>query len=153
MSKFLYVTYIRTTAEKLFEALIKPEFTRLYWSEAWQDSTWAKGASWKLMIPGDRVADMGEVLEIDRPRRLVLRWRNEFKPEMRAEGFSRCTFELEPIGDAVKLTVIHELEVPVPNSKFIAGVSTGWPAILASLKSLLETGDSLEFTKRWPKDL
>jgi uncharacterized protein YndB with AHSA1/START domain len=153
MSKFLYVTYIRTTPEKLFEALIKPEFTRLYWSETWQDSTWEKGATWKLMIPDGRVGDTGEVLEIDRPRRLVVRWRNEFKPEMRAEGFSRCTFELEPMGDTVKLTVIHELEVPVTDSKFIAGVSNGWPAILASLKSLLETGDSLEFTKRWPKGM
>ncbi len=153
MSKFLYVTYIRTTPEKLFEALIKPEFTRLYWSETWQESTWEKGASWKLMIPGGRVGDTGEVLEIDRPRRLVLRWRNEFKPEMRAEGYSRCTFELEPMRDTVKLTVIHELEVPVPDSKFIAGVSNGWPAILASLKSLLETGDSLEFSKRWPKGM
>ncbi len=153
MSKFLYVTYIRTTPEKLFEALIKPEFTRLYWSETWQESTWEKGASWKLMIPDGRVADTGEVFEIDRPRRLVVRWQNQFKPEMRAEGFSRCTFELEPMGDTVKLTVLHELEAPVADSKFIAGVSNGWPAILASLKSLLETGDSLEFTKRWPKGM
>jgi len=89
------------------------------------------------------------VVEIDKARKLVLKWKNEFIPEMRAEGYSRCTLQLEPQGDMVKLTVTHEIERP--HSKFIASVSTGWPSILSSLKSLLETGDSLEATKHWPK--
>jgi uncharacterized protein YndB with AHSA1/START domain len=150
-SRFVYVTYIRTTPEKLWDALLKPEFTRAYWCEVWQDSSWAPGSSWKLMIPDGRVADSGEVVEIEKPRRLVLKWRNEFQPDLRSEGYSRCTFELEPSGNEVKLTVTHEIDKP--KSKLIEGVSKGWPHILSSLKSLLETGDALEGTKRWPKNL
>jgi uncharacterized protein YndB with AHSA1/START domain len=149
-SKFVYVIYIRTTAEKLWDALTRPEFTRTYWVGCSQESAWKKGASWKLMIPDGRVADEGEILEIERPKRLVLKWRNEFIPELRSEGDSRCTLELDPQGDTVKLTITQEM--PKPDSKFIASVSTGWPAILSSLKSLLETGDSLEATKHWPKN-
>jgi uncharacterized protein YndB with AHSA1/START domain len=150
-SKFVYVIYIRTTAEKLWDALTKPEFTRAYWVGCWQDCAWQPGASWKLMIPDGRVADSGEVLEIDRPRKLVLKWQNQFLAEMSAEGYSRCTMELEPSGDMVKLTITHEMDKS--ESKFIASVSTGWPAILSSLKSLLETGDSLDQTKHWPKNM
>jgi uncharacterized protein YndB with AHSA1/START domain len=102
-------------------------------------------------MPDGRVADSGEVLEIEPHRKLVLKWRNEFQPELRAEGFSRLTYELEQQGDTVKLTVIHEIDKP--ESKFIQAVSGGWPLILASLKSLLETGDSLEQTRHWPKGL
>ena len=97
-SRFVYVTYIRTTPEKLWQALIDPEFTRQYWCETWQDCEWKPGASWRLMIPDGRVADSGEVLEIEPQRRLVLTWRNEFKPELRAEGYSRMTYELETTG-------------------------------------------------------
>jgi uncharacterized protein YndB with AHSA1/START domain len=148
-SRFVYVTYIRATPEKVWQALIEPEFTRQIWAETWQESEWKPGASWRLMIPDGRVGDSGEVLEIEPGRRLVLKWRNEFKPELRAEGDSRMTYELEQQGDSVKLTLIHEMDKP--DSKLIEGVSTGWPAILSSLKSLLETGEALEMTRRWPK--
>jgi uncharacterized protein YndB with AHSA1/START domain len=150
-SRFVYVTYIRTTPEKLWQALLSPEFTRQYWSETWHDCEWKPGAAWRLMLPDGRVADSGEVLEIVPEKRLVWTWRNEFKPELREEGHSRMTYELEQIGDTMKLTVIHEMDKA--ESKFIEAVSNGWPAIMASLKSLLETGDSLEMTKRWPKGL
>jgi len=146
--KFVYVTYIRTTPEKLWRALIEPEFTRQFWSETWQESEWKPGASWRIMIPDGRIADSGGILEIDPPRRLVLKWRNEFRPELRAEGYSRMTYELEQQGDSVKLTVIHDIDKT--DSKFIEAVSSGWPVILASLKSLLETGEPLELTRRWP---
>jgi uncharacterized protein YndB with AHSA1/START domain len=148
-SRFVYVTYIRTTPEKLWQALLDPEFTRRYWVGTWQESEWKPGAEWRIMIPDGRVADSGAVVEIEPGRRLVLSWRNEFKPELRAEGYSRLTYELEPQGDRVKLTVIHEMEKP--GSKFIEAVSNGWPLILASLKSLLETGAPLEGTSCWPK--
>jgi uncharacterized protein YndB with AHSA1/START domain len=150
-SKFVYVTYIRTTPEKLWRALTAPEFTRQYWAGTWQDCSWVKGASWKLMIPDGRVGDAGEVLEIDPPRRLVLSWENQFKPELKAEGVSRATFTLEPDGDMVKLTVEHAIDKP--GSKLIEAVSGGWPLILASLKSLLETGESLEATRKWPEGM
>jgi uncharacterized protein YndB with AHSA1/START domain len=148
--KFVYVTYIRTTPEKLWRALIEPEFTRQFWVGTWQDCNWQKGESWRLMIPDGRVGDSGEVLEIDPPRKLVLSWRNEFKPELRDEGLSRLSYDLEQQGDMVKLTVIHESDTP--NSKLIGAVSEGWPLILASLKSLLETGQPLEATCRWPEE-
>src|SRR5580658_1567676 len=148
-SKFVYVTYIRTTPEKLWQALTQPEFTRRHWCATWQESAWKPGASWRIMLLHGQVADSGEILEIEPQRRLVLKWRNEFKPELRDEGYSRLTYELEKLGESVKLTIIHEIDKP--DSKLIQAVSGGWPHILASLKSLLETGESLEETRRWPK--
>ncbi len=150
-SKFVYVTYIRTTPEKLWRALTMPEFSRQYWAGTWQDCTWEKGASWKLMIPDGRVGDSGEVLEIDPPRRLVRSRENQFQADLKSEGHSRATFELEPQDDMVKLTIVHEMDKP--DSKFIEAVSSGWPLILASLKSLLETGESLEATRKWPEGM
>jgi uncharacterized protein YndB with AHSA1/START domain len=145
MSAFVYVTYIRTTPEKLWEALIEPEFTKQYWYGVTQVSEWKVGASWSLKFEDGRTADTGEVLEYDPPRRLAVKWRNEFRPELKEEGYSRCVIEVEPLGDAVKLTVTHTIERE--DSKFIAAVSGGWPAILSSLKSLLETGEPLPKTK------
>jgi uncharacterized protein YndB with AHSA1/START domain len=150
-SRFVYVSYIRTTPEKLWQALTDPEFTHRYWCETRHESEWKSGASWRIMIPDGRVADSGEILEIDPPKRLVLSWRNEFKPELHAEGYSRLVYELEKQGESVKLTVIHEMDKP--DSKLIGAVSGGWPLILASLKSLLETGEPLEETRRWPKGM
>ncbi|MBI3834956.1 MAG: SRPBCC family protein [Planctomycetes bacterium] len=150
-SRFVYVTYIRTTPQKLWNALIDPTFTRQYWCGTHQESEWKSGAEWKIMIPDGRVADSGKVLEIEPERRLVLSWRNEKKPDLRAEGYSRATFELEQQGDSVKLTVIHEMDKA--GSKFIDAVSNGWPLILSSLKSLLETGESLVETREWPKGM
>jgi uncharacterized protein YndB with AHSA1/START domain len=150
-SRFVYVIYIRTTPAKLWNALLDPKFARQYWVGTWQDCTWEVGASWKLMIPDGRVGDAGEVLEIVPEKRLVLSWQNQFLPELAAEGFSRMTYELEPVGDSVKLTVTHEMDRP--DAKLIAGVSTGWPTLLSSLKSLLETGESLEHTRKWPEGM
>jgi uncharacterized protein YndB with AHSA1/START domain len=150
-SRFAYVTYIRTTPEKLWIALLSPEFQRRYWCETWQECEWKVGAPWKLMLPDGRLGDSGEVLEIEPQKRFVLTWRKEFQPAVHEEGYSRMTCELEPQGDSVKLTIIHEMEIS--DSKLIEGVSGGWPLILASLKSLLETGESLEATRHWPEGL
>jgi uncharacterized protein YndB with AHSA1/START domain len=136
---FVYVTFIRTTPDKLWTALTDPDFTKQYWFGMHQESDWKSGASWRLVFSDGRVADAGEIVEIDPPRRLVLKWRNEFKPELKAEGYSRCTMELEPMADAVKLTITHAIDRP--ESKFIGAVSGGWPRILSNLKSLLETGE------------
>jgi uncharacterized protein YndB with AHSA1/START domain len=140
-SRFVYVTYIKTTPAKLWEALTQPEFTRLYWGGVWHDADWRAGGSWKLMFADGRVADAGEVLECDPPHRLVLKWRNEFRPELREEGFSRCVIKLEPLGETVKLSIDHSIDRA--NAKVIDAVSGGWPQILSSLKSLLETGAAL----------
>jgi len=148
-SEFVYVTYIRTTQEKLWRALIEPEFTRKFWVDTIQECDWKVGSTWKLIVPDGRVADDGQVVEIDPPRKLVLTWQNHLFPEMTAEGFSRMTYELEAKGETVKLTVTHTMDRK--DSKLVKAVSNGWPHILASLKSLLETGQSLEGTDRWPE--
>ncbi|NLS20781.1 ATPase [Rhizobium sp. P40RR-XXII] len=137
-SKFVYVTFIRTTPEKLWSALTTPEFIKQYWFDMVHDTEWKVGAPWKMLFPDGRVADTGEIAEFDPPRRLAFKWRNEFRPELKAEGWSRCVMELEPADNAVKLTVTHAIDVE--NSKFIEAVSGGWPKILSNLKSLLETG-------------
>src|SRR3954465_11451887 len=116
-SRFVYVIYIRTTPAKLWNALIDPEFTRQYWVETWQDCEWEVGASWKLMIPDGRMGDAGEVLGIVPEKRLVLSWQKQFIAELKGEGFSRMTYELEPVGDSVKLTITHEMDRA--NSKLI----------------------------------
>jgi uncharacterized protein YndB with AHSA1/START domain len=135
---FIYVTFIRTTPERLWTALTSAEFMKQYWFGMYQDSDWQVGSPWRLVFADGRTADAGEVVEIDPPRRLVLKWRNEFNPELKEEGPARCTYELEPAGNAVKLTVTHEMDRE--NSRFIEKVSGGWPRILSNLKSLLETG-------------
>jgi len=147
-SQFVYVTFIRTTPEKLWRALLEPEFTRLFWMGTTQECEWKPSALWRIVKPDGKTADSGEVVEIEPYKRLVLKWKNHLFPEMTAEGYSRMTYELEPKGDSVKLTVTHEMDKS--ESKFIKAVSGGWPIILASLKSLLETGESLEATRRWP---
>jgi uncharacterized protein YndB with AHSA1/START domain len=137
-SSFLYVTYIRTTPEKLWSALTDAQAMKQYWYGMRQESDWLPGAAWRLVFPDGRTADSGEIVEIERPKRLIIKWRNEFRPDLQAEGYSRCTMELEPAQDAVKLTITHVMERA--DSKFIEAVSGGWPKILSNLKSLLETG-------------
>ena len=137
-SQFVYVAYIRTTAGRLWEALTDPQFIRQYWFDTTVECRWEKGSPWKMVRSDGSLTDSGEILEIDPPRRMVIRWRNEWKPELKAEGHSRCTIELEPVDDSVKLTITHEIERP--ESVLITAVSGGWPRIVSNLKSLLETG-------------
>ncbi|MBV8593725.1 MAG: SRPBCC family protein [Caulobacteraceae bacterium] len=139
-SSFVYVIFIRTTPEKLWTALTDPDFTRKYWFGMHQEAEWRAGSPWKLVFADGRVADAGQVLEADPPRRLVLRWRNEFRPELSEEGYSRCAIDLEPVDGTVRLTITHEIERE--KSKVIEAVSGGWPRILSNLKSLLETGET-----------
>jgi uncharacterized protein YndB with AHSA1/START domain len=144
-STFVYVTFIRTTPAALWQALTEPEFTPRYWLGVRHEADWRVGGAWKLILPDGRVGDTGEVLEFNPPRRLVLRWRNEFRPELKDEGWSRCVIDIEPAGEAVKLSLTHSIERE--ESKFIEAVSGGWPLILSNLKSLLETG-SVVMTSR-----
>jgi uncharacterized protein YndB with AHSA1/START domain len=138
-STFIYVTYIRTTPEKLWSALTTDvEFMKQYWFGVHCESQWSAGSSWKMVHSDGHVSDTGEIAEAEPPRRLVIRWQNQFRPELKAEGESLCIMELEPIGAAVKLSITHTLEREP--SKLIEAVSGGWPKILANLKSLLETG-------------
>jgi uncharacterized protein YndB with AHSA1/START domain len=138
-STFVYVTYIRTTPERLWSALTTDaEFMKQYWFGTHCQSEWVPGSSWKMVYPDGGISDSGEIVEAQPPRRLVIRWQHQSKPELKAEGDSRCTLELEPIGTTVKLSITHTIEREP--SKFIEAVSGGWPKIIANLKSLLETG-------------
>jgi uncharacterized protein YndB with AHSA1/START domain len=138
-STFHYVTYIRTTPEKLWSALTDDvEFMKQYWFGMHCDSKWTAGSSWKMVSADGGITDAGEIVEAEPPRRLVIRWRHQKNPEFTAEGDSLCTMELESAGSAVKLSITHTIEREP--SKLISAVSGGWPKILSNLKSLLETG-------------
>jgi uncharacterized protein YndB with AHSA1/START domain len=138
-SRFVYVSYIRATPERVWEALTKPEFTRQYWAGTHQECDWKPGASWRLIFSDGVVGDSGEILECDPPHRVVIKWHNQFRPELKAEGPTRCVIEIEAVEDSVKLTITHSIELP--DAKIIAAVSGGWPKVVSNLKSLLETGD------------
>lgn len=148
--EFVYTTYIRTTPERLFAALIEPAFTQRYWSCSF-DTDWQPGSPMTWVLPGDRRnADAQQiVLEYDPPRRLSYRWHaftpewaraydrdEELRARLAAEPRSKVTFEIEPDGPLVRLTVIHDdFE---PGSEVARMVSGGWPRVLADLKTLLE---------------
>ena len=136
-SKFVYVSYIRTTPEKLWHALTTPEIIKQYRFGMSVESEWKVGSTWRMYADGG-LTDSGEILESVSPKRLVMSWRSEWDPEFNAEGYSRCVFEIESTGASAKLTLTHSMERL--DSKFIAAVSDGWPLVLSNLKSLLETG-------------
>lgn len=137
-SKFVYVTYIRTTPEKLWSALTDESFMKDYWFGMHCESKWTAGSSWKMVLPDGGITDSGEIVESKPPRRLVIRWQHQMRPELKAEGPSLCTMELEPGDGAVKLSITHTIEREP--SQLIDAVSGGWPQILSNLKSLLESG-------------
>ena len=129
MSRFVYVTYIRTTPEKLWEALTQPEFTRQYWASTWQESDWTPGSSWRAMIPDGRVADAGEIIEVDRPRRLVM--------TMRAgdSAYSRLAIDIAPVDGGCELTLTHKISRDY--AEYEDHTRSGWTKLLGDLKRLL----------------
>ncbi len=134
-SQFVYVTYIRSTPETVWDALTSADLMTAFGMR--QESDWKIGSGWRLKMADGRIADSGEVLEIEHPKRLALNWRNEWDSEMQAEGDGHCLYEIEAVDGAVKLTVTHGLDKP--DSKYVEGVSRGWPMILSNLKSELES--------------
>jgi uncharacterized protein YndB with AHSA1/START domain len=143
MSKpeFVYVTYIETTPEKLWEALTDGDFTERYWFGVHLRSDWKVGSTFEMVRTDGTVSDAGKVVEYDPPRRLAytfMNLSNEYKGELPA----LATFVIEPHGKLVKLTLTQEGFAE--GSKFLLGISQGWPAILSGLKSILETGKPLD---------
>lgn len=139
--EFIYVTYIATTPENVWNALVDPEVTRKYWQHV-NVSDWKPGSRWEhRSAEKDRALRLvGKVLESVPPRRLVVTWAFP-ADEAREEKHTRVTFEIEPVRDVVRLTVTHDrLE---PGSEMQKGITDGWPKVLSSLKSLLETGQPL----------
>jgi uncharacterized protein YndB with AHSA1/START domain/DNA-binding transcriptional ArsR family regulator len=157
---FVYTTYIRTTPEQLWQALTEPAFTRRYWGGVALESAWRPGSPVRLQNgPDQEFKDVGqEVLIADPHRTLSYSW-HTYQPEHAAlfgwtdeelaervrEQRSKVTFEIEPAGSSVKLTVTHDgFEPGSPMLEAVSGkrdFSGGWPQLLADLKTLLETGD------------
>lgn len=141
-SSFVYAIYIAASPETVWRALLEGEFTRQYWGHD-NVSDWKPGSTWEHRTADGKatVRVLGEVVEVNPPHRLVITWA---EPADRAakDRHSRVTFDIEPVGDMVKLTVTHdELE---PGSKMERSIANGWPRVLSSLKSLLETGRPLQ---------
>ena len=140
-TKLVYATYIRTTPKKLWAAITKPEFTRQYWAGLANVSDWKKGSKWEHTTKENEVWITGKVLECSPPKRLVLSWAD---PDDLADK-SRVTFEIEPVKDMVCLTVTHDNFKA--GSPMVGKVSWGWPRVLSSMKSFLETGKGLNINK------
>jgi uncharacterized protein YndB with AHSA1/START domain len=142
MSKpeFAYVSYIETTPEKLWEALTSTEFSRQYWFGAELRTDWTIGSPFALVMNGT-ATDVGEILEFDPPRRLSYTFSHVLKDELRSERPTKVVFAIERHGKFAKLTLTHEGFADA--GKLLDGISRGWPAIISSLKSLLETGTAL----------
>lgn len=141
-TSFIYVTYIAAPAEKVFEAIVKPEIARRYWGHE-NVSDWQAGSSWQhVRASEERTVELvGKVVEIDPPRRLVITW-GAASQAAQPDSHSRVSFDIEPYEDMVKLTVTHEeLEA---GSGMDNGIRKGWPVVLSSLKSFLETGRGLD---------
>jgi len=141
-SRFLYLTYIRAPAQKVWDALTDPAQNELFWSGYHQESTWEVGADFAIISRDGQAWDTGKVLAFDPPRRFQVTWHHQHDAAMKAEGESTCSFDLEALSDQLtKVTVTHVM--PIADSKLIGAVGTGWPMIMSSLKSLLETGRPL----------
>src|SRR6202030_4081451 len=112
-----------------------------YWCGVHCESQWTAGSSWKMLSGDSQITDAGEIVEAEPPRRLVIRWQHQNKPELKAEGESQCTMELEPSGTAVKLSITHTIQRDP--SKFIAAVARGWPKIISNLTPVRETGSAV----------
>ena len=140
-SRFVYVTYISTSEEDLWKAIVVPEITRRYWQHQ-NVSDWQPGSKWehRRSDNGD-ILLVGKIIESSPPRRLVMTWA-EPADELNDEKHSRVTFEIEQaVSDVVRLTVTHDqLEA---GSQMLQDIMEGWPKVLSSLKSMLETGQPL----------
>lgn len=162
MTTQVYRIYIKATPEKVWEAIIKPEWTDRYGYGGLTDYDLTPGAKFgtrpsEAMVKasveqGFEIPDIivdGAVVEAKPPSRLVLKWRMLMDPGVAAEGFSQLTYELQESAGGTKLTVVHELEnmpklaAMVDGAAEDQGAGGGWPWILSDLKSLLETGKIL----------
>jgi uncharacterized protein YndB with AHSA1/START domain len=138
----IYITFIRATPQKVWDALTQSAFTKQFFFGRTVESDWREGSSWRLVMEDGRTDVEGDVLESDPPRRLQVSWKVDWIEEARALEPAIVTYDIEPVGDAVKLTLTQHNPGPVPR-KFVEGGKQGWAAILSSLKSLLETGQPL----------
>ena len=137
---FVYVTYIKASAEKVWKALTSSEFTQQYWFGIRFETDWRAGSNFVAQNSDASMGISGKVLEFDPPRRLSYTFLSKHAQATQEEP-SRVVLTLDPMGEQVKLTVIHDNFAA--GSKALESVSQGWPMVLSGLKSLLETGNAL----------
>ncbi|HEX2126674.1 MAG TPA: SRPBCC domain-containing protein [Thermoleophilaceae bacterium] len=135
----VFEIYIKTTPERLWEAITDPKLRAKYSFGVETHSDWTPGSSYKAAVPGVIDIAAGENLEVDPPRRLVQSFNALWSDDVKAAGTSRVTWEIYPVGDSCQLTVIHD-QLPKDANPELYG---GWPMILSGLKTLLETGELL----------
>ena len=135
----VFEIYIKTTPERLWQAITDPEMRRKYSFGVTVESEWTPGSAYTSLVPGVTEIASGENLEVEPPRRLVQTMQALWSDEVRGEGFSRVTWEIEPVGDSCRLRVTHDRLRDDANSELYGG----WPMILSGLKTLLETGEKL----------
>jgi len=135
----VFEIYIKTTPERLWEAITNPEMRRKYTFGVGVESTWTPGSPYKAVARSATPISEGQNLEVDPPRRLVQTFKALWSDDVKREGTSRVTWEIEPIKDTCRLTVIHDQLREDANSELYGG----WPMILSGLKTLLETGQLL----------
>ena len=136
----VFEIYIKTTPERLWEAITDPEMRAKYSFGVRTDSDWTEGSEYESKVPGVIDIAEGENLEVDPPRRLVQSFKALWSDDVKAVGTSRVTWEIEPVGSSCQLTVTHDQLPDDANSE----VYGGWMMILSGLKTLLETGESLD---------
>jgi uncharacterized protein YndB with AHSA1/START domain len=135
----VFEIYIKTTPERLWEAITSEEMRKKYSFGVGTSSDWTPGSTYKSAVPGVIDIASGENLEVDPPRRLVQSFRALWSEDVEREGTSRVTWEIEPVGDSCRLAVTHDQLGEDANSELYGG----WPMILSGLKTLLETGELL----------
>jgi uncharacterized protein YndB with AHSA1/START domain len=148
----VYVTYIAATPEKVWQALISSEFTRKYFWEFDIELEPKLGGAFALKLPDGKVHVRGKVVAWDPPRKLAVTWKVEWPEEFSKLPECVVTYEIAQAGEAVRLTMTESHSWNVPEA-ILSGGRMGWPVVLSSLKSLLETGKPLAIKMEPPKDM
>lgn len=146
----VYAIFIRTTPQKLWQALTQSAFTTQYFFGRSIESDWRQGSPWTLRFADGRTDVDGVVLESDPPRLLKISWRVAWLDEPDPPGPALITYEIQQHGEIVQLTMTQHTDSAIPR-KYIKAGQTGWGAILSSLKSLLETGRALDIQMKPPE--
>ena len=148
---FVYTIYIGSTPEKVWQALTTAEFSRKYFSGLAVETELKVGGAFVVRMPDGSIHISGEVIECDPPRRLTITWNVDWPGLVEKLGVTLVTYEIEPAGDGtIRLTLTQAHDRPISDD-ILSGGRTGWPAMLSSLKSLLETGDALTIKMEPPQ--
>ena len=146
----VYVFYIRSTSQKVWDALTNSAFTTKFFFGRTVESDWKQGSPWKMVMPDGKLDVSGDVLISDPPRKLQISWTVDWIDIPDPPGPAIITYDIEQAGDAVKLAMTQHSDYAIPR-KFIQAGAQGWAIILSSLKSLLETGEPLVVKMEPPK--